>query len=247
MVLMLPKMVATSASGMNHWRSFLRRDNGGIESIIDKQSRVDLRAIKEGTWQLIWGITLETPEGARTWVDNPRTDTFRDFLKSTRDEASVELNWQGLRPDDGQRYPEAKVTARITVHSDSRFSVWNIRVDNSSPVAVVEIHFPLISGIGILGVTGDDDWLVGPDQEGRLFHNPANPLQWWGQTYPSGFLNMQFLAYYDSTAGFFFATRDIKGQTKDFYWNRQGTPKNDALLALSHVFPILPGRNVTVA
>jgi hypothetical protein len=224
----------------------LRRDNGGIESIVDKRSRVDLRALKEGTWPLIWGLRLATSEGTGTWVDNPRTDSFRASLQSTRDEAAVELKWQGLRPDNGQRYPTAKVTARITVRRDSPFSVWRIKVDDPGPLAVVEIHFPLIAGIGVLGTGGEDDRLLVPDQEGRLFRDPANRLSWWGQTYPSGFLNMQFLAYYDNTAGFFFATRDIKGQTKDFYWNRQGTPRNDALLALSHIFPILPGRNIEV-
>lgn len=224
----------------------LRRDNGGVESVIDKQSRVDLRAIKEGTWPLIWGMSLVTPEGTRAWVDNPRTDSFWASLKPAGDEASIELNWQGLRPENGRRYPTAKVTAKITVRRNSPFSVWSIKVDDPGPAAVVEIHFPLIAGIGILGASGEDDRLVVPDQEGRLFHNPANRLRWWGQTYPSGFLNMQFLAYYDDTAGFFFATRDIKGQTKDFYWNRQGTPRNDALLALSHVFPILPGTSIAV-
>lgn len=214
----------------------VRRDNGGIRSVVDKRSGVDLCAVKEGAWPLLWGITVVTPQGARDWVDNPRTDRFWVVPSSTSSEARLELNWQGLRFQNGQRYPAARVTVTIVVHAGSPLSVWSIKVESPSALIITEIHFPMLSGIGVLGQVDDDDRLVVPDQEGRLFLNPARRLKWWGQTYPSAFANMQWLAYYDKEAGFLVMTRDVTGQSKTFYWHR-GEEAKDAHLGCAHLFP----------
>jgi hypothetical protein len=118
-------------------------------------------------------------------------------------------------------YP-VTVQATISVYDGSPFSTWRIAVHNRGQHAVEKIAYPLIAGIQELGPDGSDDCLVVPTLEGRLYHNPAKNLRGAGNTYPSCFLNMQFAAYYDSRAGFYFACYDNQGYVKGFGFNKQG-------------------------
>jgi hypothetical protein len=213
------------------------RQNGGLDSLVHKKSGIDLRAVKTGTWPLLWGLRLESLSHSRSWADNVSSHRFSFLTRVDTGKATVQMAWEGLDTADGTRYPQVKVTAEISLTTGSRLSVWRIRIEHLTPLVVRAIFFPQFVGIATLGASGADDCLVVSSQQGRLFVNPATHLSWWGVYYPSAFATMQWFAYYDRQAGFFFSTRDPLGHTKFFLWNRKGTPQNDAELAIVHLFP----------
>ena len=206
------------------------RDNGELAHFVHKRSGTDLKSPSANAYKTSWGIGILTPEGKRSVTDNARSTEFfqRTTPRITRDADGVvlELTWLSLRLDEalGQRVYPATVNVTISVSDDSPLSEWKINVHNAGLYAIEKVSCPLICGIRELGSDGNDDCLIVPTLEGRLYHNPAQNLQWAGNTYPSCFLNMQFAAYYDNTAGFYFACYDNQGYVKRFSYNTQWGP-----------------------
>jgi hypothetical protein len=219
-------------------------DRGGIESIVDKTSGVDLRP-KKDVQPSVWQIWLVDPDGTRVGGGEWSADTFTASVTSTAELAAVEFHWTGLRTYDGlHRIPGLSVTATVTAPSDESGTLWRIRVEQPGQFAVVDVDYPFITGIGALSANGSDDRLFWPKQEGRLFANPTATVTSLGGMYPSAQSSMQFLAYYNSSAGFFIGTRDTKGQTKSYNWTNPAP--GEFSLIISHSFALPPGTAASV-
>jgi hypothetical protein len=198
--------------------------NGELLALLHKKSGVDLKKEKVNCYHTLWGMGVYTKEGKRAWTDNARSAGFFKPKLVRVERVGQELNlllfWEKILLDNGESYP-ASVRATISVRDDSPLSTWKISVHNSGQYAIEKVAYPFISGIKELGPDGNDDCLIVPTLEGRLYHNPAKNLQGTGNTYPSCFLNMQFAAYYDNHAGFYFACYDSQGYVKGFGFNKQ--------------------------
>jgi len=209
--------------------------NGELLTLLHKKSGVDLKKEKVNCYHTLWGVGVYTKEGKRAWTDNARSAGFFKpglvRVERVGQELNLHLLWEKISLDNGESYP-ASVRATISVRDDSPFSTWKISVRNTGPYAIEKVAYPFISGIQELGTDGNDDCLIVPTLEGRLYHNPAKNLQVTGNTYPSCFLNMQFAAYYDNHAGFYFACYDSQGYVKGFSFNRQD--KQWALMSFDH-------------
>lgn len=200
-----------------------RKDTGALWSFVHKESGIDLRGLKTDPGESLWDLRLVTddmkhigPSGIR------RSYSYYQGYSISKSSAEVCLAfyWSKVWLEGYGEYP-ACVKVYVSVHEDSPFARLSIQIRNYGSASFEEVAFPVIIEVSQLGKESTDDFLVVPDENGRLFNNPLANLNWWGQTYPSGFLNMQFMAYYGKEAGFYIATYDSEGNEKFFYWCRQ--------------------------
>jgi hypothetical protein len=198
-----------------------RKDYGAISSFIHKASGTDLIAVKTDV-QGLWDVQLLTQD-LRTicpsGVYRSRPYYVGYSLNQTENEITIELEWTKIWLEGYGEYP-ARLLVQARVNGSSPEARFSIEIQNSGPFAVETVVLPILWEVSKLGNQSSDDRLLFPSQNGRLFQNPIQNLQWYGNYYPSGFLNMQFMAYYDSNAGFYFATYDSNGNTKFFFWQR---------------------------
>ena len=193
------------------------RDSGAIDSILHKASGVDLRSLKSGTWIGIWAIEVGQPDGSSALIQVSGAKTFDVDIQSRATSATLVMTWTGL--SDGSRLDGTTVIARVSVRSDSPFTHWAFDVQGVEGLTIRSISYPYFFGIGALGSSGEDDSLLYPSTEGILFSNPVRNVQHWWYTYPSGYASMQFMAFFDSVAGFYLASRDSDGNVKDLAWS----------------------------
>jgi hypothetical protein len=199
-----------------------RKDTGALWSILHKSSGVDLRGLKSDPGESLWDLRLLTTDLTHVGPSGIRRSHsyYMGYsLNQSTNEVEITLEWNRIWLENYGEYP-AIVSASIKVSDGSQFASFSLKIDNSGSAAIEEICYPFIWEASKLGSSSSDDALVVPDENGRLFYNPSENLTWWGQTYPSGFCNMQFMAYYDTYAGFYFATYDKDANTKSFFWQK---------------------------
>jgi len=195
------------------------KDKGSVWSLTDKSSGVDLRKEKNFTSE-VWWLVFYTQDKEQLFFGNEDTENFTWSGEETSENSSVlHLNWQNIPNVSGFRY-EIQINVTVTVHDDSQTSAWRLSITNDGPYAIERVFFPRISGLKELGESGEDDVFIVPDREGRAFYDPFGNGAEWGGEGPSAWLDMQFMAYYDSYAGFYFATYDDSGYYKRFSWER---------------------------
>jgi hypothetical protein len=192
------------------------KQKGHLLSFVDKKRKTQLLSHRQGAWPVIFGLGYKLGNGDSLWTDSNRASRFSDNLYRIADGIEFQGNWTFNWGND-----RALVTVKVYLPDDSSFSKWKIRVQMYGNASLDRVAVPMLAGIGKLGNSAEDDRLLVPDQSGRLFINPSEKLRHWGQQYPSGFANMQFMAYYDKQAGFYLSSLDSKGLSKDLSWDRQ--------------------------
>jgi len=208
--------------GNNFIEVGFRKETGALWSIVHKSSGVDLRGLKSDPGESLWDLQLLTTDLERIGSSGIRRSNsyYKGYsINQSTSEVEIALEWNKIWLENYGEYP-AKVLASVKVSENSRSANFSLKIENSGLAAVEEVCYPFIWEISKLGIDASDDFLVVPDENGRLFHNPSENLNWWGQAYPSGFCTMQFMAYYDTHAGFYFATYDRDANAKFFSWWR---------------------------
>jgi hypothetical protein len=199
-----------------------RKETGALWSIVHKSSGIDLRGLKSDAGESLWDLQLFTaslehigPSGIR----RSRSYYKGYSINQSASEVETTFEWDKIWLENYGEYP-ARVLASVKVSENSKSANFSLKIENSGAAAIEEVCYPFIWEVSKLGTDASDDVLVVPDENGRLFHNPSENLNWWGQAYPSGFCTMQFMAYYDKHAGFFFSTYDENANTKFFSWSK---------------------------
>ncbi len=211
---------------------------GGLESAVHKPSGLELRTLRNGAWRLLWTFSIVKPDGSVEITDNQRTLGFDSAISSDPQRGAVlTLTWRGLTTDRGTQYPNAVVQVTATLAPGSAPCVLHWSADNVKGLVLKDLSFPYVSGVGPLGGSASDNRLLWPQEEGRLFHDPYGRLtQYGGASGPSALMNMQFIAYYNSTAGFLLSSRDVGGYVKGAFWSRTGNAVGDVGFGLVHAF-----------
>jgi hypothetical protein len=103
-----------------------------------------------------------------------------------------------------------------------------------------------MTGLGRLGREADESF-VAPSQDGRLIRNPfADQAAFYG-TYPSSFMNMQFMALIDPLVQFVERTEDTAGGVKEFRFDlSNGSPIKDHTMELDHYFDLIPRTSISI-
>ena len=209
-------------------------DKGGLNEIIHKTSGINLRTRTAGAFRVIWSMNLTLADGTDVSLDNNRTTSFTGSVKSVGGNPSLDLTWQGLRPDGRDPIPNAVVHATVTLNGADGAATCRWEVQNLGGLIVQDVTYPYLTGIGPLG--GADDVFIVPFQEGRLYRNPvANNLS-FSNIYPSGSMNMQFMALSSPAVTFEVRTQDPSGYTKEFRFNRTTSPAADHTIKVQHDF-----------
>jgi hypothetical protein len=189
--------------------------SGAVTRVYNKI--VDLELITDGAAAHIpWRITVADDGAQRdpaAMLSLPPRSGFAEFShREIADEsgAGVQLRWKV----DADLDIEAKVELAPGM-GEARFTV-GVR-NRSDKSAVIAIEYPVISGIGILGNSGEDDRLLTPIAGGWLFKDPKHLFVLGPDirgivrsNYPNGFdCWMQLMALYqESGGGFYFACHD---------------------------------------
>jgi uncharacterized protein (TIGR03437 family) len=225
------------------------RSTGSLDGIIHKQSSVNLQSNNVNNYPGMWGMFLGTPSGATPFVGSGNAISFSGSITNGSNVASLTLIWKGLQylPNGMANLPNITVTAQISVRVDSQLSYWTFAASGLGTNSVASITYPYIAGIGKLGASSDDDQLLVPQTKGTIYHNPTvNLTAPTGSFYPSAYASMQMLAYFDATSGFYFASDDTQGYTKDFWWGKSNSPAGDSTINLVSVPAGLPADTVTL-
>jgi ACS family hexuronate transporter-like MFS transporter len=122
------------------------------------------------------------------------------------------LRYRGLGRED------LDVECRVRLDREDGMSYWKIAVANRSSQSLRSVVYPVLSAVDRLGEEWRDDRLLAPGQwsAGHVRHSqgPPQPFPGGGKSLHPGPAPVQFLAYYDSTAGLYIATRDSVGHPK---------------------------------
>lgn len=113
----------------------------------------------------------------------------------------------------------------------------DLKVNNpTTNILLEEIMFPAFR---LAKKQQGRDILVHPSQSGVLYYNPTVGTTPRPYYYPTGWLNMQFGAYYDTAGGVYFSPEDPVGNVKQYsVRGRNG----DLEVCWSHSVPFSPGQ-----
>lgn len=124
---------------------------------------------------------------------------------------------------------DVDVTTRVRLSGSEPFSRWGITVRNGAGIEIVDVQYPFVVCAYQLGGKPGSEALVLPQYYGQLLPAPTFdkigpdcPAAWQFIRehgaffhYPGGQF-AQFLAYYNSRAGLYFACEDTEGNVKRF-------------------------------
>lgn len=182
---------------------------GGIDHIIDKKTGIDLRPNKgplPSLYLFFFDTGIET-EGALPWQAMQT-----EYITHVEAEQAILT----IMNSDLKGYDIHTITT-ITIRHDSSFVEMRLSVENNEEFIVENVLFPLIWGLGKIGVESSDDTVFYPKGDGILLHDPLSFLDNLiisGGFYP-GDLSMQLLCHYDKNeVGLYFACYDTQGHPK---------------------------------
>ncbi|MEL9915134.1 MAG: DUF6259 domain-containing protein, partial [Thermoplasmatales archaeon] len=197
--------------------TFGNNTGGGIYGIIDKSTGVDFVRRKDAVD--IGLFVLEYWSEERGWYQGMLGRNAKKITYDYRvwdDGVQLNITWSGLSSTEAvDKYFDVTVSVSIYVPSGSKRSYWYISVDSRDDTVIERIVFPLIVGVSQIADPESGDYLVVPDNSGILIKNPAiHKISLGGVPYPSGFNNMQFMAYYTTkpSSGFIIMYLDQTGK-----------------------------------
>jgi len=220
---------------------FDKNDKGGLVNIVNKLTGVAFLSEKRGA--------ARGEPHLLFYIGTSGTHTFmaREFAYSfnaREDGKTLLMRWRGFVGGDKvarNRFLDIEIEVNVTVLDDSPLTYWAINaVSHEEDVDLSDIAFPIVSGLTKIGENSEDDYLAYPALTGLLLRNPlekmpVNPEIPW-QLYPSGWVSMQFLAFYDvKLGGLYVASDDTEGNVKKFSVYRFSM--KDWNIAVTHLSP----------
>ncbi len=201
-----------------------------ICSIKDKVHGTDLVGDTDAVFALWWLQATADDDVKDLFSASSDFENTSHTIESAEDQARILIVWERLF--DGEEWLEIQVTVEITVRIGDNFLDWGIKTENGGSLALVKVYFPLITGITVLGESGQDDRLAYPYLEGYLIDEPLDALTtgiaWQGFTdsgagdwrfssdYP-GMVSLQLLSFYEEeSGGFYLTTLDSSARAKGF-------------------------------
>ena len=214
---------------------------GGIYSIKDKVRGVDFVRKKESVDIGLFALEYwyEPINWYAALLGRKADIRYRYVINNTG--ILLSLSWRDLTSTHEDRRFNVNVNVSVYVPSNSNLTYWFLEFTNNDNVIIENVHFPIIPGIDQISDEKDGDYLVVPSWSGILLKNPARNLKegkaYSTPYYPSGFLNMQFVAYYASNpkSGLYLGDYDATGTyVKKFTFSRT-SDGNSAWLINTHV------------
>ncbi len=220
---------------------FDKAANGGIYAFKNKKGRIDYRTNKAAPPAL-----FRVRATKRTVFDNRETTKFRSVTRKEAD-GSIRVELVSEHPRTGM-----VLTASVTVHPDDPLADFALDIQNTGPLSLVEVEFPVLNGNRGLGRSSSDDVLVYPGWgTSRLVQDPIHTWDadcdfkdkdcYGGvgkrEIYP-GWASTQMLAFYDPAGGFYLATYDNRMHTKAFMAGIWKT--RNLRISIRHLLQILP-------
>lgn len=220
-------------------------------------------------------LSLRGQDGGLVTLNNTRASRFDWEMVRSQERETLVLRSSGFP------LGEITVTISLSLEEGSGTSVWRAQVWNATDRTVAAIAYPLVTGLFTPGRPAEGEAIVYPwFGEGCVFRDPFpvvdnlplktgngpdRPAVGLGElhlTYP-GAASMQFMAYYNTTAGLYLATHDDGEQVKRFDVGPlpglptrqegtsdgsgalQGTGGEPALF-ITHLVPERPGAGVEI-
>jgi hypothetical protein len=191
---------------------------GGLYSIVDKAKGVDFIGRKDAVRIGFFALEYWSQQSGRYEAMLGRGAGTMSYRYAVGDlGAWLNFTWVGLSSTEEGKSYDVAVKVCINLPSGSNLSYWYIDIDNKENVIIEKVIFPLIVGVSQISDEQGGDYLVVPSWSGILCKNPSinfKPGRGIGEVYyPSGPLNMQFIAYYTSVAnsGLYLADHDPEG------------------------------------
>ncbi|MGD0652100.1 MAG: DUF6259 domain-containing protein [Verrucomicrobiia bacterium] len=192
--------------------------DGRLVSVKDPVTSTEFIKSTTNVWWSPFYFMYQT-NNQKQYVGGWISKSFQYSFQTNANVATLKLLWVGFQNGDVDL--DVRVGISVTVRSNSPLSEWSMAITNQTPVAIEEVQFPSINGVGQISLNADDDFLAYPSMSGLLFQNPLHNFTinngWgWEQYYPSAYGNMQFMACYGTNpaAGLYLASSDTEANSK---------------------------------
>ena len=194
--------------------------DGRLTSIKHRPAGTEFIKATTNVWWSPFSFMYRT-NGQNQYVGGWIGKTFQYGFQTNSEAATLQLLWSGF--NNGGTDLDVRVGISVTVRSNSPLSTWSMVLTNNSALAIEEVGFPNINGVGHMSSNADADFLAYPSLSRLLFQNPLrnfriNSGYGWEQYHPSLYGNMQFIAYYGTnpSAGLYLASLDTEANSKFF-------------------------------
>ncbi len=183
---------------------------GALDSVVDRASSRDfVSATKPPT---LFRLTVATGDGKTRELTGADAATWGHKLNRTPSGEELVLRYQDLGGQD------LDVECRVQLGATDTLSHWRIAVENHSASTIRSVVYPVVLASRQLGPRWEDDRLLSPgntfDGELRRSQGPETPFPGGSKAAYPGPAQVQFLAYYDETAGLYLAAYDSGGNPK---------------------------------
>jgi hypothetical protein len=220
--------------------------NGSIQSLTDRATGTNLiGGVLPSVNTELWGFGL-TGDNSTSYAGNWSSAAPTVAIANSPTEASVTLVWHGLNLTSGARLDAATIAVKVIAKAGDALTHWSFEAHGLGGMRLTRVNFPTLGTLSAISSQGTDNFLVLPEQGGRLANDPVGTRVTSWLEYPSASMSMQFSAFYNSQAGLFFGSQDTGGQTKAFSWSPNSAPANTANWHLEHMFPDQPTNDVVV-
>jgi hypothetical protein len=191
--------------------------NGGLLNLVDKATGQDFIVQKNAYWN---GFTFSyiAPGNSTLQYGNgamAQSAAFTPTTTSTGIQVTIQFNKFVVNSSA----LNVSATLIVSVDNVSPLTTWQLSVSNQDRITIESVQLPYLTGLGQMSTDPAKDYLAYPSLSGTLFQDPVHNFilgRGWGGYYPSGYDDMQFLAYYsgESGAGLYIASQDTAGYTK---------------------------------
>ena len=179
--------------------------HGALTSFVDKTTGQEFI---HGESSRLYGLTL--------W------DAGRAHVRLTEREARSRVAVRGRTVVVTSTHQDRKISVRVECRLMGAALDCGIEVKNPSPLALQAVRFPAVEFPVRLGESAEDDRVLLPKCDGALLENPEANLQGGAVSNYPGTASVQFLAFYDATAGIRVTALDGEGYRKAIGVNRRG-------------------------
>lgn len=200
---------------------FDKRQNFKLASIWDVKTSTEFLR-RDSTWWSLYRFTFLL-DGKRHYVTGRQASSSNLQWTGASEACVLDLTWKDFIVE--KRRLAITVEVHLNISDTSPLTYWSIQLSNKENIVVDGLDFPFLADIRQLSNDGERDFLVHPTLGGILIRNPLRNLRNHGGDYPSGWCNMQFMAYYSSEtqSGLYLAAYDNEGHHKRlaaFNWEK---------------------------